>query len=162
MRYFFPAIACGHRSVWNMLMRLSSDYSWPLCWQKQAGNSTEKTCLVSHIIQLQSCSACVAPMNSRRREKAPLLCLHQGHLPFSRLPSVRLILPNPRDAFRRPCCHSVKNQFCLIAQLCRKNIPCNFTLCISQRTRRIKKALSRARFCKRTHVTQQLHPSRNL
>lgn len=38
----FPATVCGHRSVCDMLMHLSSDYSWPLCWQKQAGNGTEK------------------------------------------------------------------------------------------------------------------------
>lgn len=143
-------------------MRLSSDYSWPLCWQKQAGNSTEKTCLVSHINQLQSCSTCVAAMNPKGREKAPLLCLYQDHFPFSRLPSDCLILPNPRDAFLMPCCHSIKNQFCLIAQLCRKNIPCNFTLCIGQRNRRIKKALRGVRFCNKIHVTQQLHPCRNL
>jgi len=64
-------------------MHLSSDYSWPLCWQKQAGNGTEKTCIVSHINQLQSCSTCVVPMNSEGREKALLLCLLQDHFPFS-------------------------------------------------------------------------------
>lgn len=64
-------------------MHLSSDYSWPLCWQKQAGNGTEKTCIVSHINQLQSRSTCVARMNSRGREKVLLLCLLRYHFPFS-------------------------------------------------------------------------------
>jgi hypothetical protein len=63
-------------------MRLSSDYSKSLCWQKQAGNRTEKTRIVSHINQLQSCSTCVAPMNSEGKEKSAVaFCLYQDHFP---------------------------------------------------------------------------------
>ena len=102
-------------SVWSQkCMRHANAFiKWlflaPLLAKTSRKQHTKKTCLVSHINQLQSCSTCVAPVNSREREKAPLLCLYQDHFPFSRLPSDCLILPNPRDAFLMPCCHSIKN-----------------------------------------------------
>lgn len=63
-------------------------FSWLLCWQNQAGSSTEKTCSVSHISQLQS-TRLVWLLRLRERKSAT--ALSESHFPSA---SVCQVMPH--------------------------------------------------------------------